>query len=149
MNCPLCSAKADEGATECPSCGALFAKLRQRAAREKEQARAALALAEAKPPSPALNLWRIRLASAAVVIAWMIGFGLYFRTQMKKTPQRRRATALTDQSTMRIVNPATGKLESVPVHVSPRANQAAPEQMPKGEAGPPPGTPPYDPEFDD
>ena len=45
-------------------------------ASEEEQARAALAWPGHRA-RPGVQ-WRVRLAAAAVVFAWLIGFGLYF-----------------------------------------------------------------------
>lgn len=151
MNCPLCSAKAAEGATECPSCGALFAKLKQRAEREKKEAQAALALTEAPSPARSIPIWQLRVAASAIVVFWIIGFGLYFRRWMRQEPRPRKQFIPTEDSVLRMRDPATGEIKLVPVHLSPkivRPDAASPPAPSAGESGPPPGIP-HDPDFDD
>ncbi len=151
MECPLCSAKAADGATECPSCGALFAKLKQRAEREKKEAQAALALAEAPPPSRSIPIWQLRVVASTIVILWIIGFALYFRRWMKQEPRPRKQFVPTENSVLRMRDPATGKFTEVPVHLAPkivRPDAASSPSRPSNENGPPPGVP-YDPAFDD
>ena len=151
MNCPLCSAKAAEGATECPSCGALFAKLKKRAEREKQEAEAALALVAAAPPISKIPIWKLRIAAAMVVIAWIIGFGLYFRRWMSQEhlPPKRRV--YDDNTVLRMRDPITGEIKNVKVHVAPkivRPDQSPPAWSP-GRSDPPAGAIPHDPDFDD
>lgn len=80
MACPLCSFVAPEGAAECPSCGAIFAKLRARAEHEKG---APAQLPEPEAP-PRFNIWHIRIAAAALVVCWMLGLGLYYHVALNR-----------------------------------------------------------------
>lgn len=80
MTCPLCSAQAKDGATECPSCGAIFAKLRER---DKKKAEPVLSAGE-----PALSVapWKLRLGAALFVAAWLIAFGVFACSRRKNAP---------------------------------------------------------------
>lgn len=149
MNCPLCSTETTDGAEECPSCGALFAKLRQRAEREKKEAQAALALAEAPPPAQPVPIWRLRAAAIVIVAAWIIGFGLYLRHWMKKSPANRGPRVYSEGSVLRLRDPATGDLKKVEITVSPRVSRPEPPPRPEAESGTPAGAPAYDPDFDE
>jgi hypothetical protein len=80
MNCPLCSTAATDGAAECPSCGAIFAKILELRQREMKKAEEALAQASA-PPKP-LNAWNLRVAAAMIVVAWIVGLALYYHKRL-------------------------------------------------------------------
>lgn len=150
MNCPLCSATAADGAAECPSCGAIFAKLRERQEKDKKKAEAALALAGSPAPTPPLNPWTLRIAAAVVVAAWMLGLGLYFRARMEKTPRLQKPLSYDAPTTAKLRDPVTGKLVSVEVHLSPLSSSPEPPPRPAAEPEPPPpGGPAHDPDFDD
>ena len=150
MNCPLCSAQAAEGAAECPSCGVLFAKLKEREERAKQEAQAALALAETAARAPSFNPWKVRAVAGAVVLAWLIGFGLYIRSWLgrERRPPKRRAYE--NGSTLLLRDLETGKLKPVPVFTSPSSSSSQPPPPPRPvDAKSPVGGPAYDPDFDD
>ncbi|MEQ1919321.1 MAG: hypothetical protein ABL955_08990, partial [Elusimicrobiota bacterium] len=84
-----------------------------------------------------------------VVVAWMIGFGVYFRNRMKKIPHDRPPSVPVNGSTLRVIDPATGQLKNVEVHVSPRAASPSSSPKPSGGSERPAGAPAYDPAFDD
>jgi hypothetical protein len=149
MKCPLCSVEAAQGATQCPSCGALFDKLRKRAEREKKEAAAALALAEKPASGPRFSIWQLRAAAVGVLVTWIIGFGLYVRNSMKTELRRKAPRVYTDESIVRMRDPVTGKIKEVKVYVAPRA--VRPDVSPPTEEnwGPPQGGPPHNPAFDD
>ncbi len=149
MNCPLCSAATDDGAAECPSCGAIFSKLRERQEREKKKATAALAQAETPATSPSFNPWSLRIAAAALVAAWLLGVSLYYRARAAKIPRQSKPRAYDAPSSAQLRNPATGKLESVEVHLSPLSSRPEPPPPPAAEPARPPDAPAYDPDFDD
>lgn len=100
MKCPLCSSSSTDSALECPSCGAIYAKLRARA--EKLKNGEFPALTPSRGPAPVL--WRVRVASLAVVAGWMIGLGIYYRVELARSPRRVRAVAMEG----RLAAPARG-----------------------------------------
>ena len=70
MKCPNCAAEAAAGAKECPSCGVIFAKLIKK-------------LETLEPaPSPEFNPWIGRGIAAALLVAWFIVFGFYYRRRV-------------------------------------------------------------------
>ncbi len=67
MKCPNCGVQAPAGATECPGCGVIFAKFKRK-------------LENLEPSSvPAINPWIGRGLAAALLLAWIIAFTLYYR----------------------------------------------------------------------
>ncbi len=155
MNCPLCSAKAEDGAAECPSCGAIFAKLREKKEREKQEAAAALAkaavpVAEASSPATVrLNIWMVRGAAVAMVLAWVLGFGVYYHGRIKDIKSKPGfGTKKPDLTRATVQDPSTGKMIEVEVRKAP--STAAPTtDKPSRESDPPKGAIPHDPDFDD
>jgi hypothetical protein len=84
MKCPSCSAKAPPEATECPSCGVVFAKWKKRRERDEEiareeKARAIAVLEAGVPPAPDIDPRWGRGISGGIVLVWMVAFGLYYR----------------------------------------------------------------------
>lgn len=137
--CPLCSTAAPEGAAECPSCGAIFAKLRARAEREKN---AALRLPE-PTPAPSVGPWQVRLAALAVVALWMLALGLYYRVELRRHPPRAGSGVLQGRASA-AVRDASGRLVEVPVH------SARPGASRREEPAPPPAAEPSRPDpFDE
>ncbi len=117
MKCPSCSAKVPEGEPGCPSCGIVFAKWKERQAKaaEKSAEEKAKALAALEAPAAAgepFDPWRGRGIAAAVVLAWMIGFGLYFRHHYG-TAQAPKGNPTGEFAQMR--DPQTGELVMLPV----------------------------------
>jgi len=80
MNCPKCSTAATDGATECPSCGAIFAKVLE--VRKRELKKAEEALAPAPEPPKRFTVWHLRIAAAAIVVAWIVGLALYYHKRL-------------------------------------------------------------------
>jgi uncharacterized membrane protein YvbJ len=79
MKCPNCGAPCGADAVECPKCGLVFAKWRERQEKEKREAAEALKALEsppqAKPPvSPLIG----RLAAGVIVLLWMLGLAVYY-----------------------------------------------------------------------
>ncbi|PIR19265.1 MAG: hypothetical protein COV48_02965 [Elusimicrobia bacterium CG11_big_fil_rev_8_21_14_0_20_64_6] len=155
MNCPLCSTTTKDDAAECPSCGAIFAKLRERKRREKEEAAAALAQIQAPPPSRRFNLWTLRIAAGVIVVAWLIGFGLYYRSRLLNAPNERKPRASRPAlAKVRMRDPVTGKFKEVEVLQSPRSappdgSERRFEPAPENRDDRPAEAPRYDPDFDD
>lgn len=78
MNCPNCGTAAGDGATECASCGLLFAKWRERQEKEKREALEALKALESGEAPPPPNPWTGRLIAALLVAWWMLGLAVYY-----------------------------------------------------------------------
>ena len=91
MKCPSCAAPSGEDAAECPSCGLVFAKWRERREKEKREAVAALKALEAPAASSASsrNLWIARGMAAAAVALWLAGLALYYHRRLARVPLRR------------------------------------------------------------
>ncbi len=84
MKCPNCGATTPEGAVECAGCGVIFAKLKQKLEREKGQEKEP---DKEEAPAPAqFNPWKGRLIAMALVLAWFIAFGLYYRGLVSEMP---------------------------------------------------------------
>lgn len=91
MKCPECRAEGPDGAPECPACGVIFAKLKEKKEAERRAAEELLARA-AEPPKP-VNPWVGRLLALGVVTAWLSGMAVYYilhmaqiRRQAEETP---------------------------------------------------------------
>ncbi|MFI5362016.1 MAG: hypothetical protein ACHQ49_08615 [Elusimicrobiota bacterium] len=117
MKCPSCSAPCADDAVECPSCGLVFAKWRER--QEKARLAAAEALAAlsvpraAAPPNQAL--WRG--AAVAVVVAWIAGMALYVRFHAANrlpAPSRHE-----EEQFVMVRDPATGDMRRMPIRSKP------------------------------
>ncbi|UPT74393.1 MAG: hypothetical protein M0D55_01195 [Elusimicrobiota bacterium] len=152
MKCPMCSAAAPDAATECPSCGAIFAKLRERKEREKKLAAEALAKIAAPSEPVKFNPWTGRVIAVCVVMMWMIGFAFYYKTTYSRPSGPAREFAPPPPVSSGLVqDPETGGLKRIPI----RRGQPPPPREQRREApssadGPrPEGLPPHDPDFDD
>lgn len=120
MVCPKCGAKVPEGAAECPSCGVIFAKLRALAEREKREAAAAVEVADAAPvPTPVVDPWLGRKIAAGITVAWLVGFGLYYRHAVIEARKRALKTDIRARQTVLMRDPATGDLKAVDVITAP------------------------------
>lgn len=146
MNCPLCSKTAEDSAVECPSCGVLFAKLRER--KDRERTKAATSPPLFSTSSSALYYWRWHIAAVAVVVAWLLGFGLYYHARAGKTPRPKKPLTNISLSTAKLRNPATGKLENIEIYQSPAYSRPQPPPMLLKEPVRPNDAPADDPEFD-
>jgi hypothetical protein len=78
MICPSCAARSKDDAAECPACGLVFAKWRERREKEKREGLEALKAMESRPSPPRSNPWLVRGAAAVVVAAWVLGLSLYY-----------------------------------------------------------------------
>lgn len=76
MKCPNCGVEAAAGATDCPACGVIFAKFKKKLE--------SLTL----PPPTKFNPWIGRGIAAAIVVLWMIAFGVYYRRAVSEMPVR-------------------------------------------------------------
>jgi len=114
MKCPSCGAAYDDGAApECPACGLIFAKWRERQEKEKLEALAALQTFETAP-QPAPNPWRRRVIAGAVVAAWLLILS-YFVT---RRPRAARAPVGQDTGAfVEMRDPKTGDMRRMPVRV--------------------------------
>jgi hypothetical protein len=81
MKCPICAAPCGEDAAECPSCGLVFAKWRERRDKEKREAAEALKLLDPNP-------WIGRLAGAVIVVWWMLGLAIYYIHRLRAVSGR-------------------------------------------------------------
>ncbi|UPT73590.1 MAG: hypothetical protein M0D55_17280 [Elusimicrobiota bacterium] len=121
MKCPNCAAEAADGSAECASCGVIFAKLKAKKERVVLEAKAGEALASTAPEekAPEFNPWKIRAVAAAVVLAWLVGFGVYYRRAVSEALARRRLE-VKERPAVMVRDPATGELKQVPVVTTPR-----------------------------
>ncbi|HEX4048304.1 MAG TPA: hypothetical protein VH309_10745 [Elusimicrobiota bacterium] len=112
MKCPSCSAECGDGAAECPACGLIFAKWRERREKEKDAALHALA-ALAGPSSPApTNPWLTRGAAAAFVLAWILILAVYVR---RHAPKRAPALGADTGQFVEVRDPKTGDMRRMPI----------------------------------
>lgn len=126
MDCPLCSHSAPEGAVECASCGAIFAKLKARAERNK------IAAAQAPEPAPALNPRSLRIAAISLVVCWMLGLAIYYHFAMNNQNRPRARLNLEGRSSVS-VRDSSGASIKVPVYTArsgPARQEAAPPVEP-------------------
>ncbi len=111
MKCPLCSKDGPDAAEECPSCGAIFAKLRARREREREEALAALALIATPATAPNLSpqarqaRWAV---AAALIAAWILGLALYYYPRVARAHHTRKLR-VSANSTAPMRGPVTGR----------------------------------------
>lgn len=79
MKCPNCGVACPAGAAECPACGVIFEKFKKK-------------LDALPPPTPPrFPLWLGRVIAVAIVVLWMLGLTVYFKT-LGQMPQPRRGT---------------------------------------------------------
>lgn len=76
MKCPNCAAPSAEDAAECPKCGLVFAKWRER--RDKE-----LELLESPPAPPSRPLWVGRAIAGTVVLLWLLSLAVYYAVRLR------------------------------------------------------------------
>jgi hypothetical protein len=84
MKCPNCSAEAADVAADCPACGLVFAKWRERKEKEKREAATALAALEAPPPPSTPDLMLGRVVAGVIVVGWVLGLALYYRRSLSE-----------------------------------------------------------------
>lgn len=116
MKCPNCSAQAADGASECPKCGIVFAKWNELQARKKRDEAAELA-ALTTVATREFNPWLGRAIAAALVAAWTLGMGLYFRSHQARA-HRRPLGGLTGE-TVEARDPQTGEIRRLPIRRGP------------------------------
>lgn len=88
MKCPNCGAPSEGAAAECPQCGLVFAKWRERQEKEKREAAEALKALESPPPPPKTSPWIGRLIAAVIVTWWMLGLAIYYVHRMRAVSGR-------------------------------------------------------------
>ena len=112
MKCPSCGASAGDDAAECPACGLIFAKWREREAKEKREALEALEGLKPAPAAPVPNPWTARGAAGAVVLVWIAGFALY----VYRHAHKKRAPLGVDTGTfVEMRDPKTGDMRRMPI----------------------------------
>ena len=89
-NCPNCGAGWPAGAAECPGCGLLLSKWKERGEREKREAEAVLAQAESSPPPKRIDPWIGRSVAAALVMLYIAGLSVWVYRSMEDAASRRR-----------------------------------------------------------
>ena len=89
MKCPSCAAPSGEDAAECPSCGLVFAKWRERKEKEKREAEEALKALDLPPePKAGANPWIGRIAASVIVAWWMLGLAIYYVQRLRQVSGR-------------------------------------------------------------
>lgn len=135
--CPHCGAARAADAVECAGCGVIFAKLaakKARAAKEAEVLPAPEPPAEDAEKAHAAKLWKIRAAAVGVVVAWIVGFGLYYRAALSAARARASRADIRTRPAAFVRTPGTGEIAPVGVHVAPtRASPAPPPPPPPAE----------------
>lgn len=79
MKCPNCGVDAPAGASDCAACGVIFAKFKKK-----------LESLPVTPPSR-FQPWMGRALAVVVVLAWILGFALYYHHALSGTPVRNSA----------------------------------------------------------
>jgi len=79
MKCPNCGVAALSGAKECAGCGVIFEKFKKKLD------------SLPTPTPPRFPLWFGRTIAAAIVLAWMLGLAVYYRSHPGR-PQPRRVS---------------------------------------------------------
>ena len=77
MKCPICAAPCGDDAGECPACGLIFAKWRERQEKEKREALES-SLAPVRSP------WIGRGIAAAMVASWLLALCFYMIRHARK-----------------------------------------------------------------
>ena len=112
MKCPSCGAAAPDGAAECPACGLIFAKWRERDEKEKREALAALEGRLTAPKLAPANLWVGRGIAGAVVLAWLLALSYY----IVRHERPKKAPIGEDTGTfVQVRDPRTGEMRRLPV----------------------------------
>ncbi|MDX6768088.1 MAG: hypothetical protein SF051_01035 [Elusimicrobiota bacterium] len=117
MKCPGCAAAAPDGATECPSCGVIFAKLAARLEKERAQAKAHAALLDAPAPPAPPDPRRTRHLALAIVGAWVVVMATVVHLSMKRA-KARAGTSSSDDGPPRAIqmrDPVTGDMKTLPI----------------------------------
>lgn len=135
MKCPNCGAQAPSGAADCPGCGVIFAKLAEREARKKAEAKAQAALLDA-PPAASAPGWdpkKLRVAAIAIVAVWLIVLAVSVRRSIH---QAKTAGGTQHPAVVGFTDPRTGEYKQLPL------KQAAPAARPAAvnKPAPPPDT---------
>ena len=120
MKCPQCGVAAAPEAAECAGCGVIFAKLKE--VREREKAAAALldkTLAADVERLPYVHPWFGRVLAIVATVAWILGFGLYYRHAVNEARERTVESLPGERRTIMIEDPATGELKAVQAVVVP------------------------------
>jgi hypothetical protein len=110
MKCPSGSARASDDAAECPACGLIFAKWRER--QEKEKLAAAEALAAMDVPPKPVDSARARIIAGSVVLAWLLVFGLYV---FRHTRRRREPLGTPTGNFVEMRDPQSGETKRMPI----------------------------------
>ena len=110
MKCPSCAAESGDGA-ECPVCGLIFAKWRERQEREKREALEALEglpVARKAAPDPRAR----RAVAGAAVLLWMLSLYFYAirRAHRGRAPLGEATGIFVD-----VRDPRTGEMRRLPV----------------------------------
>lgn len=77
MKCPNCGVDVPAGAADCPACGVIFAKFKKK-----------LESLPSTPPSR-FKPWMGRALAVFIVLAWMLGFALYYHRVYSELPVRK------------------------------------------------------------
>jgi hypothetical protein len=86
MKCPNCAAQSGTDAADCPSCGLVFAKWRERKEKERREAAAALEAIDApKAPEPVKPANDRRVIAALLVAGWILWLTVYYQ---RRAPRR-------------------------------------------------------------
>lgn len=84
MKCPNCGAPSGDGAVECPRCGLVFAKWRERQEKEKRETADALKALESPSPPPKVSPLIGRLIAGVIVLWWMLGLAVYYVHRLRQ-----------------------------------------------------------------
>jgi hypothetical protein len=114
MKCPSCGAASDgDAAPECPACGLIFAKWRERQEKEKREALEAVQSLEIAPKALPKNPWVGRGIAIAVVLVWIAGLSFLVSRR-----SRRARPAPIGQDTgdfVEVRDPQTGDVHRMPI----------------------------------
>mgnify|MGYP001616848692 CR=1 FL=1 len=118
VKCKKCGVAVREDALECPGCGVIFAKLKEKGERDKREAALDLDLEQA-PKAPGIDLWRGRKIAAGIVLLWIVAFVLYYRHAIAAAKRRAELSDSLARPTVMMRDPQTGEMREIPVFVSP------------------------------
>jgi hypothetical protein len=113
MKCPICAAPCGDDAAECPACGLIFAKWRERQEKEKREALEAQKELEASPKRvvPA-NPWIGRCIAAAMVAAWLLFLCFYMIKRARKGSEQ---IGVDTGVSVEVRDPKTGETRRLPI----------------------------------